>query len=62
MRDHDDSTGTLESQDPSSAEASGSNVSSVDARVSACGKLVDEALEKDWPSATLADALKDLGL
>ena len=62
MRDHDDSIGTLESQDPSSAEASGSNVSSVDARVSACGKLVDEALEKDWPSATLADALKDLGL
>ena len=62
MPDHDDSISTLESQVPSSTEASGSNVSSVDARVSACGKLVDEAMEKDWPAATLADALKELGL
>ena len=62
MPDHDDSISTLESQAASSGEASGSNESSVDARVSACRKLVDEAVEKDWPAATLIEALKELGI
>ena len=58
MPDHDDSNSTLESP----TEASGSSESSVNSRVLACGKLVDEALEKGWAASSLADALKELGL
>ena len=45
-----------------SAEATGSVTAPFDDRVSACEKLVDEAVEKGWSADELADALKHLGL
>ena len=64
MPEHDiQFQGTPGSVTAESAEAScSSNTASFDNRVTACEKLVDEALEKNWTAAALADALKQLGL
>ena len=66
MPDHEhQSQSTLESATgatSNSTEASGSVATPFDDRVSACEKLVDEAVEKGWSSDVLADALKQLGL
>lgn len=60
MTDHDErSQATL---DAGTAESSHTHESSVDSRVAACEKLVDEAIEKDLPASSLADSLKGLGL
>ena len=56
------SQSTLESSIGVSAETSGSHEASFDDRVSACEKLVDEAVEKSWSAGALGNALKDLGL
>lgn len=63
MSDHDGQS-TLESH-PSTSGAAGSsrsNVPSIDSRLLACEKLVDEAVDKDLPATALADSLKGLGL
>ena len=64
MSDHDGrSQGTLES--PLSAgvvAGTSASASSIDNRLSACEKLVDEAVNKDLPATALADSLKELGL
>lgn len=66
MPDHEhQSPSTLESANGASGgstDASGSATSPLDDRVSACEKLVDEAVEKGWTPSVLADALKELGL
>ena len=63
MPDHDlQSQTTADSTTGGSAEASGSSEALFNNRISACEKLVDEAIEKDWPATVLADALKELGL
>ena len=56
------SQSTLKSNTTRTAETSGSTNVSLDSRVSACEKLVEEAIEKDLPATTLADSLKELGL
>ena len=64
MSDHDgQSQATLESRPSATGvvETSGS-ASSIDGRLSACEKLVDEAVNKDLPATALADSLKGLGL
>ena len=45
-----------------SAGASSSVDSSVNSRVTACEKLVDEAVEKDLPASVFAESLKSMGL
>ena len=63
MPDHDhQSRSTLESPLDECTEASGSHEASLDNRVSACERLVDEAVEKGWSAKVLANALKELGL
>jgi hypothetical protein len=63
MPDHDQhSQSTFESVSAVSAEASAPINATLDNRISACEKLVDDAVENDWPPTQLADALKDLGL
>jgi hypothetical protein len=65
MSEHDVlSQSTFESTTARSGEASGSgtNDAATDSRIAICEKLVDEAVEREWPATTLADALKDLGL
>lgn len=65
MPEHDEHTqSTFESTTQRSGEASGSgsNEADFDSRISMCEKLVDEAVENNWPATLLADALKDLGL
>ena len=66
MPDHEpQSQSTLESSigaTGGSTEASGSVATHFDDRVSACEKLVDEAVEKGWSASVLAEALKGLGL
>ena len=63
MPDHDhQSQSTYDGISAPSAEASNSNSTSVDNWVSACEKLLDEAVENNWPATELADALKRLGL
>jgi hypothetical protein len=63
MPDQDvQSQATVESNTVGTAETSGSHEVSVDNRVIACDKLVDEAVEKDWPATVLAESLKNLGL
>ena len=62
MTDHDEqSQGTLGTAE-TSGSGSHSDELSIDNRVSACQKLVDEAVEKDLPATALADSLKGLGL
>ena len=58
----DRSQGNHESITAATAESSHSIDTSIDSRVSACEKLVDEAIEKDLPATVLADSLKELGL
>ena len=63
MTDHDDqSQQTMESDPIGTGEPSNSGGSSIDSRVSACDRLVNEAVEKDLPATELADSLKELGL
>ena len=63
MTDRDDhSQATLESDPARTGEGSNSIKSTVDSRVAACEKLVDEAVEKDLPATELADSLKRVGL
>ena len=63
MPDHDlHSQTTIESTSGGSGEASGSNEAIFNNRVSACEKLVDEAVEKNWSAILLADRLEALGL
>jgi hypothetical protein len=63
MPDHEArSQAIVESTTVGSAEASGSNTASIEDRVAACERLVDEAVERNWPATALADALKELGL
>ena len=50
-------SGTIETN-----AAGTSHDSSIDDRVAACERLVDEAVEKDLSAAVLADSLKSLGL
>ena len=64
MSDRDEhSQGTLESL-PSAGAVAGTSAgaSSFDTRLSACEKLVDEAVNKDLPATDLAQSLKELGL
>ena len=56
------SEGTLESAAAGTAGSSHSNELSVDSRVSACGRMVDDAVEKDLPATEFADSLKEFGL
>ena len=63
MTDHDDhSQGTLESDPARTGEGSNTVGSTVDSRVAACKKLVDEAVEKDLPATELANSLKRVRL
>ena len=63
MPDHDyQSRSTLESPVGGSAGTSGSHEASFQDRVSACERLVDEAVEKNWSTTVLGTALKELGL
>ena len=63
MPDQDaQSQDTFESHTAGTAEASHSNEASIDSRVAACEKLVDEAIEKDISATALGNSLKDLGL
>ena len=64
MPEHDvHSQGTLDSNAAGTSESLHSNElsKSVDSRVAACEKLVDEAVEQDLPPVVLADSLKTLG-
>jgi hypothetical protein len=54
--------GAVESNTLTTAGTSSSTDSSMDSRVAACEKLVDEAVEKDLPASVLAESLKSLGL
>ena len=58
----DRSQGNHESITTGTAASSRSFDTSIDSRVAACEKLVDEAVEKDLPATVLADSLKELGL
>jgi hypothetical protein len=62
MPEHDHHSQSTYDTTSGSAEASGSNEALFDNRVSACEKLVDEAVEKNWSATELADALKELGI
>ena len=63
MTDHDDqSQQTAESNPTGSGETSNSVGTSIGSRLSACDRLVNEAIEKDLPATELADSLKELGL
>jgi hypothetical protein len=54
--------GNAESSTAATAGTSNSTDASIDNRVTACEKLVDDAVEKDIPATVLADSLKELGL
>lgn len=56
------SQGAVESNTVTSAGASSSIDSSVNSRVVACEKLVDEAVEKDLSASVLAESLRSIGL
>ena len=56
------SQNTLEGSLTGTAETHQVTETSVDSRVSACEKLVEEAIERDWSATVLADSLKELGL
>jgi hypothetical protein len=56
------SQATAESNTAGTAESSTSHDASLDIRIAACEKLVDEAVEKDLPAIHLANSLKNLGL
>ena len=56
------SQSTVESNLAGTAEASGSHDASINNRIAACDKLVDEAIEKGVSATVLADSLKSLGL
>ena len=58
----DQSQGNQESNTAGTAESSHSADASVDTRVAACEKLVDDAVERDLPATVLADSLKEVGL
>ena len=63
MPNHNEhSQGTTESNMAATAGTSHSNDSSVLSQVSACERLVDEAVEKDLSATELADSLKELGI
>jgi hypothetical protein len=63
MTGHDEpSQSTLESNPSGTAETSRFIEPSIDSQVSACEKLVDEAVEKELPATVLADSLKRIGL
>lgn len=63
MPDHDPNTpSTIDNTAGGSAEAASSNEAPLSDRVSACERLVDEAVEKGWSATVLANALKELGL
>jgi hypothetical protein len=55
-------SGTIETNAAGTAESSGSHDLPIDDRLSACERLVDEAVGKDLPATVLADSLKDFGL
>ena len=59
--DHSQSTFGSPTQRSAEASGSGSNEAVAEDRISMCDKLVDEAVENNWPAVVLADALKDLG-
>lgn len=58
----DQSQGIPESNTAETIETTGSVDQSIVSRVSACEKLVDDAVEKDLPATVLADSLKELGI
>ena len=60
--EHSQSTSGSITQQSGEASGSGSNEAATDDRVSMCGRLVDEAVENNWPATVLADILKDLGI
>ena len=63
MPDRDiQSQSTIESNVGATTQASGSQDASIDSRITACDRLVDEAVEKGLSASALADSLKDLGL
>jgi hypothetical protein len=63
MPDHDvQSQSTVESNTVGTSETSHPNELSVDSRVKACEKLVDDAVERVLAPTVLADSLKGLGL
>jgi hypothetical protein len=55
-------SGTIETNAAGTAASSGSHDSTIDNRIAACERLVDEAVDKDLPATVLADSLKNLGL
>jgi hypothetical protein len=59
MSNHDEQ---FEIISPEAAGTSTTTQPSIDTRLSACERLVDEAIEKNLPATVLADSLKGLGL
>ena len=63
MPDHDErSQSTFESENTNTGESSNSAVGSLAERVSACKKLVEDALNRGLSALALADSLKEFGL
>ena len=60
--DHAPSQGTIDSIVSGTIENSNSNNTTLNNRVSACEKLVEDAIEKNLSVSVLAESLKDLGL
>ena len=56
------SQSTVGSNVAGTAEVSGSHDASINSRIAACDKLVDEAIDKGVSATVLADSLKSLGL
>ena len=54
--------GTIDSLTTRTANSSGSIRMTVDDRLLACGKAVDDAIGRDLPASMLADTLKSFGL